>query len=253
MDASRFDDLTRRLATPRSRRSALRVMAGMGSGLLLVLTGRNAAADKCKANAKACSKSSQCCSGNCTPAPSSKSTSKSDSICCPATQVQLADGTCGCPAGTIDCGDGCIPGECCPDQSGYDARCNDGVGCTLDQCINNMCVHTDQFCGDGSGCRTGICDHEVGACVNIDIGGSTPAGIPGSCEAGELLANGQSCDFDYWGSAGSGLCESQYCDPASGLCAENPNPCTKQGLPCTSDSECCFGLPCTMGYCYQRA
>ena len=257
MDGSHFDEFTRRLATTGSRRRALRAMAGMGSGLLLVLTGRGAAADTCKAATKACLKSGQCCSGNCAPALGKGSTSKSSSICCPAGQVQLANGRCGCPAGgcvcpagQIDCGAGCIPGECCPqaDPRFTDPRCEDGITCTTNSCVNNLCVQVEISCDDARPCTTDVCDHVVGGCVGIEIGGSTPLGLGGQCELDELLADGVSCF-----GLGSGVCQSQYCDSTSRFCAPNPNPCTKQGLACTSDSECCFDLPCTLGYCYQRS
>jgi hypothetical protein len=258
MDSTRFDDLTRRVASTGSRRSALRAMAGMGSGLLLVLTGRGAAADFCKTDTKACSKGSQCCSGNCAPATGKSATSKSSSICCPAGQVQLANGTCGCPAGgcvcptgQVDCGAGCIPGECCTERG--DPRCDNGIECSINTCVSNLCVHTDHSCDDDLDCTTDFCDHVVGACVNVEIGGSTPQGLPGGlCGSGEFFANGFVFGPIDGPILGPGGCDSQYLD-SNWVCTENPNPCTKQGLACTTDSECCFGLPCTMGYCYQRA
>ena len=68
MDHDRFDDLTRALATTRSRRQFLKTLAGGATGGLLALLGVGAAAadDTCKPVGKKCNKDGQCCSGLCT-------------------------------------------------------------------------------------------------------------------------------------------------------------------------------------------
>src|SRR5690242_92327 len=68
MDHDRFDDLTRALATTRSRRQFLKTLAGGAAGGLLALlgVGEAVADDLCKPLGKKCKKSKQCCSGNCT-------------------------------------------------------------------------------------------------------------------------------------------------------------------------------------------
>jgi len=70
MDQSRFETLTRQLATASSRRSAARVMAGALAAPLLVHLGQEQAAAGlpivgCKPPGKRCDSDHRCCSGNC--------------------------------------------------------------------------------------------------------------------------------------------------------------------------------------------
>ncbi len=66
MDHSRFDDLTRALATTHSRRQFLKTFAaGAAGGLLAALGGGQAAAKPCKKLGKRCSTYLDCCSGVC--------------------------------------------------------------------------------------------------------------------------------------------------------------------------------------------
>ena len=68
MDAERFDDLTRRLATAASRRRLLKGMAaGLVAGALGGRGGPAAAQDVCtlKANGERCAGGGECCSGRC--------------------------------------------------------------------------------------------------------------------------------------------------------------------------------------------
>ena len=75
MDGDRFDALARSLATPRSRRAVVRVVAGSAAGGLLALVGAGrAGADPCKGTGKECKKGIQCCSGSCAPPTDSIST-----------------------------------------------------------------------------------------------------------------------------------------------------------------------------------
>jgi hypothetical protein len=63
MDAERFDGIVRALAAHRTRRQALKGLAGAAG--VLAMGGRGASAQDCKADGKECKKSSQCCSDNC--------------------------------------------------------------------------------------------------------------------------------------------------------------------------------------------
>jgi hypothetical protein len=123
---------------------------------------------------------------------------------------------CVCPTGQVMCDGECVPGDCC----------------------------SDGWCEDEIDCTTNLCDYGGLGCVFIRIGGG--AGNGDLCEVGEFLSDGQKCDEM------SGICDSQYCDPETDLCAPNPDgPCIKRGLPCDADVPCCFGLPCTRGYCWD--
>ncbi len=134
MEPSRFDDLTKALATATSRRQALKTIAATTLGGILGLSGIGTAlADKtckklgqgcnnkknlccpglicqggicvtCTANEGTCTTNSDCCSGNC-----------SNGICCGSGRVGLCNGSCAKPCQTrADCS-GC--GDCGPDQA----------------------------------------------------------------------------------------------------------------------------------------
>src|SRR4051812_5502291 len=85
-----IDQVARTLAAGQSRRQALRTLGAVTLGAVFsgVRPSEASADEDCKGTGKACKKNEQCCSGNCTPQSTSKSTAKSDSICCPAGQVQ---------------------------------------------------------------------------------------------------------------------------------------------------------------------
>ena len=127
-----FDDLARGLADGSlTRGKALRLMgAAVVGGTLGSLGISEASADQCKRNGKPCKKNSQCCSG----------------ICAQAT------GTCAPPV--LEC------------QDAND--CDDGNLCTVDSCINGMCVHTPINCDDGDPCTDDFCDPEIG-CVHVQV------------------------------------------------------------------------------------
>src|SRR6476659_7892697 len=83
MDGSHFDQLVRTLGHARSRRQALRGLAGAVVAGALALGGLEGSADDCKANGKACKKDGQCCSHHCVGA-SGRSTAHSGGVCQPA-------------------------------------------------------------------------------------------------------------------------------------------------------------------------
>lgn len=126
VDSSRFDALTRMLATSGSRR---RVVGGLlGGGLALAGLDRAGADNLCKPAGKKCNKDSQCCSG----------------LACAGGQcTDLCAGVV-CPAP-----DQCrLPGACDPSTGvcSYPAKpdgtaCDDGSACTeFDTCQSGVCV-----------------------------------------------------------------------------------------------------------------
>ena len=64
-----------------------------------------------------------------------------------------------------------ITGECTNDPD-----CDDTNDCTVDQCIDNTCVYTDEpddtpcpdglFCNGDETCQTGVCTDQVDPCVD---------------------------------------------------------------------------------------
>ena len=99
MNAECFDGIVRALAAHRSRRQALRALAGTAAAGVLTMGGRGASAQDCKAEGKACKKDDQCCSGNCVGA-SGDSTAHSGGTC----QASVA-----CPPDSTGC---CATGRC---------------------------------------------------------------------------------------------------------------------------------------------
>jgi len=65
MDATRFDDLTKALATSTSRRAALKTIAATTIGGILGLAGMGTAFAKCQNFRHACGNNTQCCSNVC--------------------------------------------------------------------------------------------------------------------------------------------------------------------------------------------
>src|SRR5438105_5465053 len=90
MDPSKFDDLTKALATATSRRQALKTIAATTLGSILGLSrlGTAFGAPKCHGQGTGCDTTSQCCSGlvctngKCTPCEGLGQSCTSDSQCC---------------------------------------------------------------------------------------------------------------------------------------------------------------------------
>lgn len=122
MNDSRFDEFTKVLATPSSRRQALKTFAATAVGGILGLSGLRTAFAKCKPNGHHCGNTSQCCGGG----------------CCGGTCTDLSSnlnncGACGnvCPSGTI-CNNGMCVSTCAPDG----APCITNSDCCCDYCYD---------------------------------------------------------------------------------------------------------------------
>src|ERR671932_1947174 len=89
MEDKQFDELTKRLAAPVSRRTAVKAAVATALGGILTFgksSGAYAAfAENCKCNGQPCLVSGECCSGAC--------------VSQPGTTVRV----CACPAGTVPC------------------------------------------------------------------------------------------------------------------------------------------------------
>ncbi len=143
MDSERFDRIVRILGQTRTRRQAVRGLAGAAAAGTLGLGGQEARArktcaadgswcrlverkrnvsaqdDTCKSDGKACKKNAQCCSKNCVGGTGSGSTPKSGGVCQPV-QACAPQGAavCDCSVGSTlfnCCSLGCLcgpPGTC---------------------------------------------------------------------------------------------------------------------------------------------
>jgi Cys-rich repeat protein len=185
MDGSRFDEFTKVLAQPTSRRQALKAIVATTLGGILGLgrlgtafgapkchraglgcdTDSNCCAEvccngmccasgqvcqngtcvTCTANGGTCSGSSDCCSSNC-----------SNGFCCASGQVGLSNGSCATPCtGPISLG-------CQPDVSG--AQYCSGGGCTGTGCRTDSDCPAGQFCDSLCGAPS---EGDAGACMPL--------------------------------------------------------------------------------------
>jgi Cys-rich repeat protein len=143
--------------------------------------------------------------------------------------------TCDQDDGTVCDGDGnCVEEAECT----LAPECNDGMQCTLNNCIAGACTTTDSdpgdTCDEGGG---SVCDGS-GSCVECVTEAQCSGGD--QCNAPACADNlcdivpdreGLECDL---GGAGDGICE-------EGDCVEPPD--------CTSPGDCIDGNPCTIGDC----
>jgi hypothetical protein len=115
MDSTRFDDLTKALATATSRRQALKTIAATTLGSILGLAGIGTAFAKCHDAGHNCEENSTCCSHLCCTA-----AGQTEGVCC-ANGLVCQNGTCVTPKGnpTCLCNSGAVltggcrsPGEC---------------------------------------------------------------------------------------------------------------------------------------------
>src|SRR5436305_1050751 len=98
MDSTKFDELTKALATATSRRQALKTIAATTLGSILGLSGIGTVfgAPKCHRNGLGCDTNSQCCSHYC--APNGK---------CSCPPAPACNDTCPCPSGQTCCNGTC--------------------------------------------------------------------------------------------------------------------------------------------------
>ncbi len=160
MDGSRFDELTRTLATPTSRRRTLRLLSGGTLALLAAALGAGdarATHHGCRHVGRPCTRDGECCSSRCR-----GSTGK---------QTCRSHNTRGCAVGPPD--QFCFVAQCgsdlscgCTNTTGRSGYCSDGSvscydpPCTTDrQCerltgiVGAACIEC-ATCAGGTGCST---------------------------------------------------------------------------------------------------
>ncbi len=129
----------------------------------------------------------------------------------------------GCVYMDVDCEDGnpctddyCDPGSGCVNMPNNDP-CDDGDNCTEnDQCGKDGCVHgTPIDCSDGNECTEDSCNPTTGECNSEPI----------DCDDGDQCTD-DACDPDTGCTHEDIVCpEGQVCDPASGECVADQDPC----------------------------
>jgi hypothetical protein len=103
-----------------------------------------------------------------------------------------------------------------------DADCDDGVGCTLDACVNGDCQNIET-CLQGEYCNasTGNCEKEATCKIDADcddgVGCTLDACVDGDCQNIETCAQGEYC------STSTGNCETAETPPSGGSTAFSSN------------------------------
>ena len=272
MEDRRFDDLTKALAAPTTRRQALK---RLGVGLAGALAGafglgraEEVAADHCKTLGFKCEFNEECCSKNC-------DKNGRQCACNPLTQIACQNPTdphAQCVDRCTNINDPCKvslcnpnTGQCVPENAADGTLCDDGDLCTVgDQCQNGTCQPGKlTVCDACYKCnpKTGICEvdlEQVGkTCPDKDkCTQNSTCQATGAC-VGEAVV----CDD-------KNPCTTDTCDPKTGCVytnVDNNTPCDLDANLCTLDT-CQGGVckagsqkvcdptnnPCTVNVCNQK-
>lgn len=240
MDGNRFDDLTRRLARPRSRRHLLTTLAGSVFGAAAAgAVGGEAAAGRLRSIGNSCARNSDCASGLCA------QESRTRKICHCASA-----GDCPAPAASDVCHQAaCLANGSCGIAVATGAPCDDGNPCTVnDVCqADGVCAGSPKNCPvTEPKCQSAVCETSTGDCVVTNA----PAGT--SCANDNRCDGDEACDANGVCVSGTpvscaqldGPCVTGVCDPATGQCAAtNRSNGTVCADPLTQISgNCCNGL-----------
>jgi hypothetical protein len=173
MESSKFDALTKALATSTSRRQALKTLAATTFGGILALSGIGQvfAENTCK---PPCLAGQKCCGGKCL------DTNKDPNHCGDCNVVcksgLCVNGLC-CPPGAVKCGNSCCSFTCCGSNT-----------CVNTQTDVKNCGACGNVCGNNQTCKNGQC---VNNCVQLSNGTCvTPCSPSGTnCPCGECICN----------------------------------------------------------------
>jgi len=283
MESKQFDELTKRLAAPVSRRVALKAVivtaVGGAFGLTKVRDVAAESAPPCVTpNVTACGP--QCCNPTATPLPEQccKGLTFPRSgrcvHCASAAQVNQRTCTC-CQAGSTPCGNSCFS---CPGQGQVVLGAPNGpcsCGCPANTTVcNGNCVAncpSGQFLNADCqcqcilyGCGAGICCKTGSSCVNgVCVVGTCPTpGAPGAgncfhCCSGQACTTTANTCYCVTTAEGGLTCAQPICGNVA--CTTNAN-CPTAGqvcgpggtciTPCNTSADCKTGHACmTQGCC----
>ena len=199
MEPSQFDEFTKAMATPTSRRQAIKTFVASTFGGIFALSGLGRAfASGCH---PACSGGKTCCGGKCV---DTKTDPHNCGVCGTVCKSGLCvNGLC-CPVGAVKCGNSCCSFTCCN-------------GTCINTCkgLQQACTSSCQCCNTQG--KT-ICAEDLGrgvVCCNLP-GGSCSNDF--DCCADEVCSGGK--------------CQ---CDPSGDFCTKNAECCS--GV-CLSNNTC---------------
>ena len=249
MDGSRFDQLTRSLASGVSRRSVLKGLLGLGGASLAggALLENDAAAARRP-----------------TPTPTP--------VKCPGKQI-ASGGQCVCPTGLTKCGPDCcntaVPrgdaghSECCDNACCFGecygeelccptgnsvcngrACCEPGQACcTVDDCCTGACYANRQFCcpaETGEICGDDCCDNATERCCERP-GGPVCIPIDGCCLDRECPGDQSQCLAGFCNPQ-TNRCEQRSACTAGERCCPDQQPGSVAS--CVGLDDCCAALDC---------
>jgi hypothetical protein len=222
MDADRFDAWTVALTMGAGpRRTALRLLAGVGLAVPLVRFGLKDAAAQCVRPGGSCNTAADCCVGLVCPfrtccRPEGAKCRRGDQCCSRWCRKRRGrkTGKCACLAVGKPCSPA-APLRCCSGSCGANGRC--GLCPPGQRDCNGTCRQccADGDCTGGKVCRARSCVCTTawtcnGICQECCVDRHCPAGLV--CQAGRCcLSNGESCALDK-------DCCSGFCGPVSGSC-----------------------------------
>ena len=221
MEPSQFDEFTKAMATPTSRRKALKRLAVGTIGSLLTFAGLRSAL----AADKKCPPGLTDCGGKCV-------NTRTDPNNCGVCGTKCKSGLCVnglcCPPGAVKCGNSCCSFTCCP-----------GNVCTNTNTDVNNCGACGNVCSPGQVCKGGKC---------VTVSTCSPAG---NCNIGfNNCGNNQNSNcYCFTDTSGNGQCGcNAYCSNAQ-TC--NTNADCPSGYFCAINNGCtgCGGPP---GVCLQN-
>jgi hypothetical protein len=224
VDGSRFDLLTRILATSSSRR---RLLAGLASGALGLTGVRLADARTCTGLGSVCRAHASCCSGSCGP---KDRTGRRRCGCATA-----AD--CPAPGPCLDAVCVTATGRCETRPSTNGTACNDRNACTQnDTCQNGVCVGGNPVvCTPLDQCHdAGTCNPKTGACSNPDKADGVPCNDTNACTLGDTCQGGVCTGGSQVACVNINPCVTDFCDPAIG-CTTTPR---EAGTACDDFFRC---------------
>ena len=181
--------------------------------------------------------------------------------------LETCDATRGCQAGDPPCGDLNCDEDTDTCVCLADDDCDDGVNCTLDECLDSVCVNTPDatFCDNGLFCD-GLesCDPVAGCQPGTApcIGQTCDENNDDCCERNADCDDGDACTIDSCDPDigclyiplecdDNNLCTHDDCDPVAG-CVNTPVNCDDNNL-CTDD-DCdpvagCVNMPNDLNSC----
>ncbi len=131
---------------------------------------------------------------------------------------------------------------------GCAVQCDDGLYCNgVEACVNGQCVAGSSPCDDGVGCTVDACDDNLDACTHVPTNMLCDNGV--QCDGSETCDAQLDCQSGQAPSCDDGVtCTSDFCDQTLDACQHVPNDVVcSDGLVCTGVETCDVIADCQPG------